>query len=62
MKTYQFEASEIEQMEEHVKNEMMQEEHRAFFHIALANVKEKEKKYDEAWHHFMDGNTMRISG
>ena len=52
LKTYQFEASEIKQMEEHVKNEMMQEEHRAFFHIALANAKEKEKKYDEAWHHF----------
>ena len=62
LKTYQFEASEIEQMEEHVKNEMMQDEHRAFFHIALANAKEKEKKFDEAWYHFMDGNTMRRSG
>ena len=62
LKTYQFATSEIEQMEEHVKNEMMQEEYRAFFHIALANAKEKEKKYNEAWHHFMDGNTMRRSG
>ena len=62
LKTYQFEASEIEQMEHHVKNEMMLEEHKAFFHIALANAKEKEKKFDAAWQHFMDGNTMRRSG
>ena len=59
LKTYTFEDSEIETMEEHVKNEVMPLSNKAFFHIALANSKEKEKQYDEAWTHFETGNNMR---
>ena len=36
-------------MEEHVQNEAMPSSNRAFFHVALGNSKEKEKRYDEAW-------------
>ena len=59
LKTYTFEDSEIEAMEEHVQNEVMPSSNKAFFHIALANSKEKEKQYDEAWAHFETGNNMR---
>ena len=59
LKTYTFEDSEIEAMEEHVQNEAMPSSNRAFFHVALANSKEKEKRYDEAWEHFETGNNMR---
>ncbi|MCH1530610.1 MAG: sulfotransferase [Gammaproteobacteria bacterium] len=59
LKTYNFEESEIEKMEEHIQNPDLPPPNKAFFHIALANAKEKQKKYGEAWYHFFTGNELR---
>ncbi len=59
LKTYKFDASEIKQMEEILKNDQMPNSSKAYFHIALANAKEKREKYDEAWYHFETGNNFR---
>ena len=59
LKTYTFEESEIKGMEEHIQNPDLPPPSKAFFHIALANAKEKQKKYGEAWYHFFTGNELR---
>ena len=59
LKTYTFDESEIKAMEEHVKNDQMPINNKAFFHIALANAKEKQKDYEEAWVNFERGNDLR---
>ena len=59
LKTYTFDDSEIKAMQEHVQNKAMPPSNKAFFHVALANSKEKEQRYDEAWEHFETGNNMR---
>jgi len=59
LKTYTFEESEIEKMEEHIQNPDLPPASKAFFHIALANAKEKQKNYGEAWYHFFTGNELR---
>ncbi|GIS40764.1 MAG: hypothetical protein Ct9H90mP13_06100 [Pseudomonadota bacterium] len=59
LKTYTFEESEIEKMEEHIQNPDLPPTSKAFFHIALANAKEKQKKFGEAWYHFFTGNELR---
>jgi len=59
LKTYTFDESEMQAMEEHVKNDQMPINNKAFFHIALANAKEKQKDYEEAWVNFETGNDLR---
>ena len=59
LKTYQFDQKEIAQMEDHIENPDIPDSNKAFFHIALANAKEKEKLFDKAWHHFDAGAFMR---
>jgi len=59
LKTYTFDESEMKAMEEHVKNDQMPINNKAFFHIALANAKEKQKDYEEAWVNFETGNDLR---
>ena len=59
LKTYTFDETEIKAMEEHVKNDQMPINNKAFFHIALANAKEKQKDYEEAWVNFETGNELR---
>ena len=59
LKTYNFDDSEILEMENYVTNDVMPVSNKAFFHIALANAKEKQKKYEEAWEHFETGNNFR---
>ena len=59
LKTYQFEPPEINLMENHLNNKDIPEQSIAFFHIALANVKETKKQYEQAWDHYLSGNTLR---
>ena len=59
LKTYTFDESEIKKMEEHAANDQMPISNKAFFHIALANAKEKQKDFGEAWVHFQKGNDLR---
>ncbi len=46
-------------MEEHIQNPDLPPTSKAFFHIALANAKEKQKNFGEAWYHFFTGNELR---
>lgn len=59
LKTYTFDESEIKGMEEHIQNADLPPPSKAFFHIALANAKEKQKNYGEAWYHYYTGNELR---
>ena len=59
LKTYTFDESEIKTMEEHITNDQMPISNKAFFHVALANAKEKQKDYEKAWVNFQTGNNLR---
>jgi len=55
LKTYSFDDDEIKNMEKHVQSQDLTPASKAFFHIAIANAKEKQMKYGEAWYHFHTG-------
>ena len=59
LKTYSFDDDEIKNMEKHVQSQDLTPASKAFFHIAIANAKEKQMKYGEAWYHFHTGNELR---
>ena len=59
LKTYSFDDDEIKNMEKHVQGQDLTPASKAFFHIAIANAKEKQMKYGEAWYHFHTGNELR---
>lgn len=61
LKTFEFNAEEVEMMQKLVGEEALADEPRVNMLLSLGKHFENEKKYDEAFHHYQRGNELRRS-
>ena len=59
LKIFKFEEEEVSAMQEQLKRDDLGEETVIHFHFALAKAYEDKKDYDQAWHHYHEGNLLQ---
>jgi len=58
LKIFKFDDAELTAMQEHIGNDKLKEVTRANMHFALAKAYEDLADYEQAWHHYCEGNIL----
>jgi predicted Zn-dependent protease len=61
LKTYRFEASEVQQMQAHLARDDLADADRANFHFAIGKALEDSKSYAESFEHYAQGNKLKLA-
>ena len=61
LKTFRFEDSDLEQMEQQITNDELVDKERWHFHFALGKAYEDKKDYEKSFRHYADGNALYLS-
>jgi tetratricopeptide (TPR) repeat protein len=61
LKTFRFEASEVQQMQAHLARDDLADADRAHFHFATAKALEDSKSYAESFEHYAQGNKLKLA-
>jgi tetratricopeptide (TPR) repeat protein len=61
LKTFRFDASEVQRMQAHLARDDLADADRAHFHFATAKALEDSKNYAESFEHYVRGNELKLA-